>query len=340
MYQLSDIKTLHLEMTEKCQAGCPFCPRHLEDGSLNPNMIDAELSLFDCKKYFSKKFVRQLKKALLCGNYGDPIIANDTLEVLEHFRYNNPRMSLDVHTNGGARTKIWWKDLASLLYNDNSQVIFSIDGLQDTNHIYRKHVNWNKVMDSAEAFIEAGGNAVWSFLVFRHNEHQVDEAKRMSEKMGFRKFVAKKSARFATSKAKNKTDLLPPLNEQYQNKNLKAIAEIANTYGTIEEFYNQTKINCMVANEKSIYVSARGLLFPCCWLGGVHDQRNDLQLHKLIGSFDRIDLNKKTIQEVFDSGLFEDIKKTWSCSSTSEGKLRTCSKMCSSEFNFFKAQFE
>lgn len=339
MYQLSDIRTLHLEMTEKCQAGCPFCPRHLEDGSVNPNLINAELSLFECKRYFNRSFVRQLDKMLMCGNYGDPIVASETLEVLEYFRDNNLRMALDVHTNGGARTKIWWKDLASVLYNDNSQVIFSIDGLQDTNHIYRKGVNWNKVMDSAEAFIEAGGNAVWSFIVFRHNEHQVDEARRMADKMGFRKFVTKKSARFATTRGKNNVDLQPPRNEEYQNQNLKVLAEIANTYGTVEEFYNQTEVDCMVANEKSIYVSARGLLFPCCWLGGIHDQRNDRQLHNLVGSFDKIDLNRSTMEQVFASGVFDDIKRTWSCSSTTEGKLRTCAKMCSKDYNFFKAQF-
>lgn len=338
MYSIDQIKTVHLEMTEKCQAGCPFCPRHLEDGSVNPSLINAELSLDDCKSYFPKEFVRQLDRMFMCGNYGDPIIAKQTLEVFEYFRDTNLKMSLDMHTNGGARDKGWWKDLASVLYNNTSSVIFSIDGLQDTNHIYRKHVNWNRVLDSAESFIEAGGNAVWSFLVFRHNEHQVDEARRMSESMGFKKFVAKKSARFATSRAKNNLDLLPPRNTDYQNANIKVLDKIVETYGSIEQFYDQTEIDCMVASEKSIYVSARGLLFPCCWLGGIYEGSND-QLMKVIGNFDRIDLNKLSMKQIFDSGIFNDIKKTWSCGSMSEGKLMKCSKFCSKEYNFFKAQF-
>lgn len=338
MYQLSDIRTIHLEMTERCQAGCPFCPRFMEDGSVNPRLINAEISISKARQYFDKRLIKQLDRMFMCGNYGDPIIAKDTLEVFEYFRYTNRNISLDMHTNGGARDKDWWKDLASILYNDSSTVTFSIDGLQDTNHIYRKNVNWNKVMDSAESFIRAGGNATWSFLVFRHNEHQVNEAKRISEIMGFKKFVAKKSARFTSSRAKNNLDLLPPRNPDYQNENINLLQEIIETHGTVESFYDRNTIDCMVAAEKSIYVSARGLLFPCCWLGGIYDQRNE-QLLDLLRSYDRIDLNKNTIDQVFDSGVFRDIEKTWSCSSTSEGKLKTCSKMCHKEFNFFKAQF-
>ena len=342
MYSLNDVKVLHLEITEKCQAGCPFCARYLADGSDNPLLKNAELSLSDCRKYFSKEFVKQLQGMYMCGTYGDPIIARDTLDVFEYFRYNNPFMSLSMHTNGGARDRDWWKDLASVMYNEYSDVIFSIDGLQDTNHIYRKRVNWNKVLDSAESFIEAGGNATWSFLVFRHNEHQVDEARRMSKKMGFKKFVAKKSSRFANERGKNSVDLMPPRNKQYQNAKIEQTAKLIEMYGSLDEFYNQTTIDCLAVSSKSIYVSARGLLFPCSWIGSLYEDRTleeFKQVEALYGSFDRVDLNKTTIEDVFNSGIFDDIKKRWSCQSISAGKLKTCSMTCSKEHNLFKAQF-
>lgn len=328
MYNLDDIRVVHLEVTEKCQAGCPICPRHTNEGLVNPLLVNADMSVSAVRKYFSKPFVKQLTKMYMCGNYGDPIIAKDTLEIFEYFRYNNPSMALDMHTNGGARTSEWWKDLASVLYNEKSQVIFSFDGLSDTNDIYRKNVNWDIALNSAKSFIEAGGNAVWSFLVFRHNEHQVDEARALSEKLGFKKFVAKKSARFKSSYFHPYLEM--PTNPEYQNKQLPFINDVD---------YDTTEIQCMVAAEKSIYVSARGLLFPCCWVGGIYGEHGQ-QIRSVYGNLDLVDLNKQDIDKIFASGIFNKIERSWSCQSIKEGKLRVCAKTCSKQHNFFKAQFE
>ena len=65
---------------------------------------------------------------------------------------------------------------------------FSIDGLADTNKLYRIGINHDRVMANAKAFIEAGGKARWKFIVFRHNEHQVEEARELAKDMGFWQF--------------------------------------------------------------------------------------------------------------------------------------------------------
>ena len=51
------------------------------------------------------------------------------------------------------------------------KVTFGIDGLQDTNHLYRISTNFDKIIKNAKAFIDAGGFAKWHMLVFEHNEH-------------------------------------------------------------------------------------------------------------------------------------------------------------------------
>jgi hypothetical protein len=51
-------------------------------------------------------------------------------------------------------------------------------------------------MRNVDAFIAAGGNAEWDFLVFRHNEHQVDAARALALGMGFTLFNAKATSRF------------------------------------------------------------------------------------------------------------------------------------------------
>lgn len=271
--------------------------------------------------------MKQLQKMYMCGNYGEPIMAKDALDIFEYFRYNNPYMSLDLHTNGGARTSDWWRDLASVLYNDSSKVIFSFDGLHDTNDIYRKYVNWDIAMNSARNFIEAGGNAVWSFLVFKHNEHQVEEARALSEKMGFKQFVAKKSARF--KQQQEHPYLQMPTNPLYQNETLAHVNDIN---------FDTTEIDCMVKELGNIFVSARGLLFPCCWVAGIYSGDGP-EVKKFYGDFNFNDLNKHSIEEIFKSGIFDRIEQSWSCGSVAEGKLKVCARNCSKHHNFFKAQF-
>ena len=78
--------------------------------------------------------------------------------------------SIEVVTNGSIKKANWWAELAL-----KANVVFSIDGLEDTNHIYRVGAQWDKIMANAEAFIAAGGNATWQYIVFRWNAHQEED---------------------------------------------------------------------------------------------------------------------------------------------------------------------
>jgi len=64
MYNYQDIRTIHLEITQKCQAACPMCDRNQNGGALNPHINLDELTLEDCKKIFTPKFISQLKKCI------------------------------------------------------------------------------------------------------------------------------------------------------------------------------------------------------------------------------------------------------------------------------------
>jgi len=239
MYRYQDIRTVHLEISDSCNAACPMCARNINGGEDNPHLPNKELSLHDCKTIFKEDFIKQLDRMYMCGNYGDPIAAKDTLEVFDYFRSNNNKINLAMYTNGSAKKADWWKNLAKTLGN-NGYVVFSIDGLEDTNHLYRQNTVWSKIIENAQAFIEAGGRARWDFIVFAHNEHQVEEAEALSKKMNFERFQYKKSARFFSNvsgvtkemhQAANRkgltTLLQPPNNPQYRNSALEEMSKIA-----------------------------------------------------------------------------------------------------------------
>ena len=56
MYQYKDIKTIHLEVTQNCQAACPMCDRNMNGEGINPHINLDELSLEDCKQIFESNF--------------------------------------------------------------------------------------------------------------------------------------------------------------------------------------------------------------------------------------------------------------------------------------------
>ena len=84
MYNYNDIKMVHLEVTQRCQAACPMCDRNENGGRDNRHITNAELSLDDAKAIFTPNFIKQLHTMYMCGNLGDPIIARDTLEIFEY----------------------------------------------------------------------------------------------------------------------------------------------------------------------------------------------------------------------------------------------------------------
>ena len=60
MYNYTDITTVHLEITQRCQAACPMCDRNENGGPDNRHINNAELSLADCKRIFPPNFIKQI----------------------------------------------------------------------------------------------------------------------------------------------------------------------------------------------------------------------------------------------------------------------------------------
>ena len=82
-------------------------------------------------------------------------------------------------------------------------VIWGIDGLEDTNHLYRVNVEWNRLRENWRAYISAGGRAKWQFIVFNWNQHQLNEVKSYSESENFKGFNLIQSVRGEDEKITN-----------------------------------------------------------------------------------------------------------------------------------------
>ena len=234
------IKVLHLEPTDVCQLACPLCARETDPEFKKSSKH--HLTIPQIQNHLSEQDVKELDKMFMCGNYGDPAAGTYTLDIYRWFRELNPTITLGMNTNGALQTTFWWHALGKLFSQPKDYCVFSIDGLEDTNHVYSKNANWTKLMANAEAYISAGGSAHWDMLVYKYNQHQVKECEQMARDLGFTWFRAKVSKRPFTDRLEFPMGWNQPAN-------------------------NQGPIKCHVLDEKSMYIDAQGRLSPCCWLG-------------------------------------------------------------------------
>lgn len=248
------IKTLHIEPTDVCQAKCPQCLREtdVEFNPKNKNHLKPEQIL----QVLTTDDLKGLDKLLLCGNYGDPAAGKHTLDIIKFVRKINPQITVGLHSNGGLQDTRWWADLAQLLNKTYDYVVFSIDGLGDQNHVYRVGVDWDTLVSNVRSFVSAGGVAHWDMLIFKHNQHQVNDCENLARELGFKIFRAKVSKRPMLS------GLSLPIG--WENPNVVK-------FNTIQ---------CHALSEQSLYIDAQGRASPCCWLGSTQT--------RFISDFDQI----------------------------------------------------
>jgi len=314
MYKLENITDIHLELTSKCQARCPMCPRRINGGPINPLVTPTEIDFVTFREWFSVPFIQQLDNLFMCGNLGDPIIAQDCLEIFQYLRMINPTMRLSMHTNGSARNTQWWTTLAQM----NIKVTFGIDGIGNSHSLYRVGTEYTKIMENASAFIKAGGVAEWHMLVFKHNEHQVEECRQLAQAIGFNNFVTKHTSRFTDNifhvldEQGKTTHLLEPTN--------RSTAMIP----LVQQNAKSVEITCKAKTQQQLYIAADGTVAPCCWLDlnwQLPKQANRIDYMDTIGEFPN--LNNTPLTGIFNSQYFDKIESTWTTK-----PLLECARQC------------
>lgn len=303
MYKTETISELNFELTSFCNARCPQCPRHDIFGNIQKDLKLAHLPLDTIKKLPIGK-MKNLKNINFIGCFGDPLMHPQLDEIIEFFH----RQKIHISTNASLRNVEWWNDLGKNTAIDS--VVFCIDGLADTHEIYRRKTSYEKVMANAQSFIQAGGKATWQFIVFKHNEHQIQEAKKLSKDLGFAKIDFMYSDRFDVDnkfavyennehlydleKSKDQVLLRDKLGAEPGDKYWKKMNE------------NKGEISCVWSLAKKLYIHSDGLVYPCCMLGGISAGKEieKLMYKKIVKDSDMIDLNKNDFEQIIGSEIF------------------------------------
>lgn len=262
---LDKIKWLHVEPTTRCNAHCPSCPRNKQGIGIADNLVIKDLNPVRLKEIISKS--PKLEHVIFCGNLGDPC-ASKIIDTQLDIIFERQDLSLQLQTNGSLRTEKWWSELAEK-FKGRLEVWFALDGLEDTHSFYRQGTKWKKIIANAKSFINSGGKALWQFIPFAHNEHQIKDCIKLSQKMGFMGFKFIKDARYQKNsyhfKTGEKLDIKPwsKHTETWIRKNhayLNTIQDPKILKTKIE------KSDCVHMIFPSIFLDALGKLHPCCML--------------------------------------------------------------------------
>ena len=305
--QVNNVTEIDLECTTFCNLKCPECNRTTDKNNLSSILNTTHITLENCKTWFKPTELINLTDVRFCGAIDEALMNPELTDILDFFLDEFKIKYIDIRTNGAVRTPAFWTNLVNHLPTKHV-IVFGLDGLEDTNHIYRVGAKWEKIINNAKAFISAGGIASWQFIEFEHNKHQIEEAKQLAKELGFKEFRLVSSTRptmtenlehirkddkvSALSNRKNKDsnkwmDEQGPLNDNtpikkkkskikeqsWAKMNEKDTKSSVQEITLVEKDHDKLKIvihceNQGHGNGNRILINALAQVTPCCFLNG------------------------------------------------------------------------
>lgn len=352
MHSFDKIKILQLEISNHCNAACPQCPRNYFGGKTLSTLPLNRWTLTDFKKLFTAELLTSIEEIYFCGTYGDPLTNLYLVDMCSFIKNINPNIRIGVHTNGGTGKPQTFHDLAKL----TDFVAFGIDGLEDTNHIYRRNVKWHRVLENVKSFVDNGGTAIWDYIVFAHNEHQVEQARSLSQDFRFHNFFVKRTGRFLNRNhvyhdsmpVYNREGFIDysiavPTDSKYLNSGYQKIQLIKQQKQNLSSYAQTTCISCNSKRINEVYIGADGFVFPCGWLHDrlygpeVENHVDHIKIKQLInkaGGWDKVNIFHTALKQIIDGDWFKIISDSW----TNQDRLERCGMMCGNGVDLIKSQ--
>lgn len=173
--------SISFEPTTSCNLRCPECPSGLRAFTRPTGML---------KRDFFKETIDQLAKDLTYLVFyfqGEPFLNPDFLAMVQY------ASAKKIYTATSTNAHYLKDEVAKRTVESGlDRLIISIDGTtQETYQQYRVGGNLNKVLEGAANIVKwkkkLGSKTpfiIFQFLVVRHNEHQIEDIKRLAKETG------------------------------------------------------------------------------------------------------------------------------------------------------------
>lgn len=328
MLKLNEIDQIQIELTTRCNARCPMCMRNYRGFEYNSGYPITELTLDNLKSFFNESFLQGLSKGIsFNGNLGDFGLARDAQSIVHWLA--DLSVPVYINTNGSMRTAEWWASLA----RPGVRIGFALDGLEHTHDLYRLDTDWHRVIAHAQAYINAGGHAIWRFIPFDHNRHEESACRALAESMGFASFENIDEGRNCGPVFSRTGELQHHLGQPWESvPPIQSMVESHITWfdaGTVQHpaDVNPLQLTCNHMRQRDIYVAADGRVYPCCYLGFYPDTMchpGNSQLKQLVQENSLFDHDLEHCLNWFDL-----VEQSWALPSIAQGRLYQCVNSCS-----------
>jgi MoaA/NifB/PqqE/SkfB family radical SAM enzyme len=206
---VDSINKYNIDIGYKCPLECPFCVRQSAGGK-QKILESSEITLSELET-----LIKAADHISFCGQISDPIYHSnflDIIKVLSKYKHK----SFSIHTNGTRKKTSWWKDVFAMS-KPNIKWTFGLDGAdQETANIYRINTRFDEVIEAMKLGASMGVNVEWQFIVFKHNEHQIELAKSIAKDYGIN-FQILKSNRWFKKELMEKYNIQQPSEQWISN---------------------------------------------------------------------------------------------------------------------------
>ena len=290
---------LMVEPTNYCNLKCPLCP----SGNGDMTRARGKMNLDDFKSLIDR--VGGDLVLLMLWNQGEPFLNRCFTQMVEYAHAK--RIPTLTSTNGHfVRTAEQARDV---IESGLDEIIVSLDGVdQETYQQYRVGGEIEKVFDCVRLLVREKARLGkrtplinLQFIVFKHNEGDLEEAERIAGDLGVDKFLLKTAQVYTDDDA---SEFLPETEEfnRYENVSHEGLA-----------VKGQPKWGCKVLWYSSM-VNWNGKVAPCCF-----DKNGSVDLGRAFGDESFHETWRGRAYMDFRRTILRDRTKVPMCNNCSEG---------------------
>lgn len=176
---------IRVEASSVCQLRCPVCPTG--QGQMRESACGSGVLKFeDFKKLLDRNSsIREVE----LSNWGEVFLNRDLPKILEYAHKVNVKVTI---SNGANLNHASEAALCALVTNQVEELVVALDGASDeTYKKYRVRGNFNDVIANVKAINalkkrhqSEKPRLIWQFIVFGHNEHEINAAKTLAKELG------------------------------------------------------------------------------------------------------------------------------------------------------------
>jgi molybdenum cofactor biosynthesis enzyme MoaA len=180
------ITSVRLEASTACQLKCPSCPT--ASGRIDSSLGTGFLKFADFKNFLQHE---PQVRTIELSNWGEVFLNPDLLKIMEYAHAKGVALSA---SNGANMNYIAAPTLEGLVKYGFNEITCSIDGAtEETYRLYRKGGSLSTVLDNIRKINEfklqhhsPHPSLTWQFIAFKHNEHEIEQAKAMAKSLAMK----------------------------------------------------------------------------------------------------------------------------------------------------------